>query len=266
MLPSFRLIATAFLCGFVLVFAGLRLATSLNTLHEGFPLMAAHAAPAPIAGAAAWHAVRPTVPALYDLRFVVRPIKPTPVGLSSAANEEVASETAPAAARAAPVISPAALAAMQYEAAARVQSTLRRSPSESKPALESAAQPDVKPSPQPAVAAIDPQPAPSAQVQSKPASPDDSAAIDSPPSSPPEPAASEPVSPPAAVAAVEPAAVATAPDQDPIPAAAAASPAPKPKAAAPAPKAAVRKRARTARRAAPKNTFGAFNDWSGNRR
>ena len=49
MLPSFRLIAATFLCGFVVVFAGLRLAASLNDIHEGLPVMAAHAAPVSIA-------------------------------------------------------------------------------------------------------------------------------------------------------------------------------------------------------------------------
>ena len=34
MLPSFRLIAATFLCGFFVVFAGLRLAASLNDIHE----------------------------------------------------------------------------------------------------------------------------------------------------------------------------------------------------------------------------------------
>jgi len=45
MLPSFRLIAATFLCGFVVVFAGLRMAVSLNDIHEALPVMAAHAAP-----------------------------------------------------------------------------------------------------------------------------------------------------------------------------------------------------------------------------
>ena len=45
MLPSFRLIALTFLCGFVVVFAGLRMAVSLNDIHEALPVMAAHAAP-----------------------------------------------------------------------------------------------------------------------------------------------------------------------------------------------------------------------------
>ena len=58
MLPSFRLIAATFLCGFVVVFAGLRMAVSLNDIHEGLPVMAGHAAPvsgtpAPIAMRAA---------------------------------------------------------------------------------------------------------------------------------------------------------------------------------------------------------------------
>ena len=48
MLPSFRLIAATFLCGFFVVFAGLRLAASLNDIHEGLPVMAAHAAPVSI--------------------------------------------------------------------------------------------------------------------------------------------------------------------------------------------------------------------------
>jgi hypothetical protein len=44
MLPSFRLIAATFLCGFVVIFAGLRMAVSLNDIHEGLPVTAAHAA------------------------------------------------------------------------------------------------------------------------------------------------------------------------------------------------------------------------------
>ena len=47
MLPSFRLIAATFLCSFVVVFAGLRMAVSLNDIHEGLPVMAGHAAVSP---------------------------------------------------------------------------------------------------------------------------------------------------------------------------------------------------------------------------
>ena len=73
MLPSFRLIAATFLCGFVVVFAGLRMAVSLNDIHEGLPVMAAHAAPVSIAPAADHELRRGMTPApvMYDLRFAV---------------------------------------------------------------------------------------------------------------------------------------------------------------------------------------------------
>ncbi len=73
MLPSFRLIAATFLCGFVVVFAGLRLAVSLNDIHEGLPVMAAHAAPVSIAPAADPEMRRglAAAPVMYDLRFAV---------------------------------------------------------------------------------------------------------------------------------------------------------------------------------------------------
>jgi hypothetical protein len=79
MLPSFRLIAATFLCGFVVVFAGLRLAASLNVIHESLPVMAAHAAPMPVAPAADREARRSasSVPVMYDLRFAVNAISPT---------------------------------------------------------------------------------------------------------------------------------------------------------------------------------------------
>lgn len=73
MLASFRLIAATFLCGFVVVFAGLRMAVSLNDIHEGLPVMAAHAAPVSIAPAAD-HELRcgmTPAPVMYDLRFAV---------------------------------------------------------------------------------------------------------------------------------------------------------------------------------------------------
>ena len=73
MLPSFRLIAATFLCGFVVVFAGLRMAVSLNDMHEGLPVMAAHAAPVPPMPIAD-HEMRrgqSTVPVMYDMRFAV---------------------------------------------------------------------------------------------------------------------------------------------------------------------------------------------------
>ena len=79
MLPSFRLIAATFLCGFFVVFAGLRLAASLNDIHEGLPVMAAHAAPVSITPVADREARRSlaAAPVMYDLRFVVSTVAPT---------------------------------------------------------------------------------------------------------------------------------------------------------------------------------------------
>jgi hypothetical protein len=79
MLPSFRLIAATFLCGFFVVFAGLRLAASLNDIHEGLPVMAAHAAPVSITSVADREVRRSlaAAPLVYDLRFVISTVAPT---------------------------------------------------------------------------------------------------------------------------------------------------------------------------------------------
>jgi hypothetical protein len=79
MLPSFRLIAATFLCGFVVVFAGLRMAVSLNDIHEGLPVMAAPAASVSVMPAADSEARRglAAVPVMYDLRFAVSTVPPT---------------------------------------------------------------------------------------------------------------------------------------------------------------------------------------------
>jgi hypothetical protein len=79
MLPSFRLIVAAFLCGFIAIFAGLRLAASLHNVRQALPAMTAQAAPLSIA------VVAPArlAPVLFDQRFVAGaiPIVPTPAGL-----------------------------------------------------------------------------------------------------------------------------------------------------------------------------------------
>jgi hypothetical protein len=79
MLPSFRLIAATFLCGFVVVFAGLRMAVSLHDIHEGLPVMAGHAAPVSVTPAADSEVRRglAAVPVMYDLRFAVSTVPPT---------------------------------------------------------------------------------------------------------------------------------------------------------------------------------------------
>ena len=111
MLPSFRLIAATFLCGFFVVFAGLRMAASLNDIHEGLPVMAAHAAPVSIAPVADRETRRgqSAMPVMFDLRFAVSTanLAPTPAELHgtrvrspgaaaarSLPSEDIANETA----------------------------------------------------------------------------------------------------------------------------------------------------------------------------
>ena len=81
MLPSFRLIAATFLCGFVVIFAGLRMAVSLNDIHEGLPVTAAHAALVSVTPAADSEVRRglAAVPVMYDLRFAVGTVSPAVV-------------------------------------------------------------------------------------------------------------------------------------------------------------------------------------------
>jgi hypothetical protein len=86
MLPSIRLIVATFCCGFFVVFAGLRLATSINGIHQAIPVTAAHAAPSMV-GAISDQELRrspATVPVMYDLRFAVSATQsaPTPAAAS----------------------------------------------------------------------------------------------------------------------------------------------------------------------------------------
>ena len=92
MLPSFRLIAATFLCGFVMVFAGLRLAATLNDIHAGLPVTAAFAAPAPVALVADPDARRglAAVPVMYDLRFAIGRVSPALVRLPPTAFDSIA--------------------------------------------------------------------------------------------------------------------------------------------------------------------------------
>jgi hypothetical protein len=71
MLPSIRLIAATFFCGFLLVFAGLRIAASLNDIHTSLPIMAAQAATIDAIPTADSVTRRGSLamPAIYDLRF-----------------------------------------------------------------------------------------------------------------------------------------------------------------------------------------------------
>ncbi|MCX7311810.1 MAG: hypothetical protein WCG92_08395 [Hyphomicrobiales bacterium] len=78
MLPSFRLIAATFFCGFLAVFAGLRMTLSLNDFHDALPVMAAHAAPVTVSSVNDREARRgaSSVPMMYDLRFAVSTVTP----------------------------------------------------------------------------------------------------------------------------------------------------------------------------------------------
>src|SRR5882724_5188012 len=85
MLPSFRLIAATFCCGFIMVFAGLRLATSFNGINQAMPVMAAHAAPVMVSaiGDQDLRRTPATVPVMYDLRFAVSASQPAPTPVAA---------------------------------------------------------------------------------------------------------------------------------------------------------------------------------------
>src|SRR4029079_5400382 len=154
MLPSFRLIAVTFLCGFLMVFAGLRLAASLNDIHEALPVMAAHAAPVSVAPIADREARRglATVPVMDDLRFAVSTVAPTLVRVAPSVIERqaVAPMVAPQQAEPEPANAPEPPAASV--AAIHSNEPAIRLPDFSAIATEQLAVPEA-----PALAAIDPQ-------------------------------------------------------------------------------------------------------------
>ena len=278
MLPSFRLIAATFLCGFFVVFAGLRLAASLNDIHEGLPVMAAHAAPVSIASIADREARRSlaAAPLMYDLRFVISTVAPTlvrvpptvldqPTALLSivppeAFSREGSLDAAPEAEAAKNATEPAepeaTVAAIPPAAPVIPESAVVPDPPAAQPATEAPAVPD----PTAEHSAVE-TPAPITQATANEAQATPAPAIEE----------SRP-NPEAAAAPVEtPAAPATGPEPKPR-SPAAALPAPKPQAAKPqaaksSPRSRVevarKKLVRVARRAAPRNrledTFGSSN-------
>jgi hypothetical protein len=286
MLPSFRLIAATFLCGFFVVFAGLRLAASLNDIHEGLPVMAAHAAPVSITPVADREARRglAAVPVMYDMRFVISTVAPTLVRvpptvldqpappLSIVPPEDVDREGS---LYAAPEFEPGKEAVKEAEP----EATVAAIPPTAPVITESAVVPDAPaapPAPEaPAVAAIDSRANPDT-IAEHPAA--EAPALVTPatanePQVAPAPAIEEspPNSEAGAAPAEIPAASATGPEPKPR-SPAAALPAPKPQAAKPQaakslPRARVKvarkKHTRVARRAAPtnrlENTFGSSN-------
>lgn len=240
MLPSFRLIAVTFLCGFVVVFAGLRLAASLNDIHEGLPVMAAHAAPVAIADITDQRRGSAAAP-MYDLRFAVRSAlqAPTPVNVTALVIDRAAPLDI------SPALSVAPLEALANEAAAPAEpatpaDTVASIAPEQPVAADAAATPPSIDTPKPDAPVV-------ATVGPPAAAPPDAVA-----------AAVEPAAAPAVVqTTVESLPVAPA---EPAPDAPAVASDPNPSAAKSAPRATVRKkRVRVAHRAAPANTPGPFN-------
>ena len=76
MFPGLRLIAVSFLCGFVVVFIGLRAVFSLNNVHSSLPVMAAQAAQAVPPGMIEPRAAPSAMPTLYDFRLVASAVTP----------------------------------------------------------------------------------------------------------------------------------------------------------------------------------------------
>jgi hypothetical protein len=258
MLPSFRLIAATFLCGFVVVFAGLRMAVSLHDIHEGLPVMAGHAAPVSVTPAADSEARRglAAVPVMYDLRFAVGTVSPAVVRVVPTAFDRPAPPLA--------IIPPQDLIEQNLVEQSLVeQSLVEQSLVEQSLAKQDLAEPAKEtPEPERTVAAIQPDtPVTTAS---------DAPILDAPPEAPkpetPTVAAVETQAiPDLEASAAEPlipepdttASIATS-DQGIDPALAAVpTPIAKPKAAKPAPKAVAKvvrkKRVRTAQRAAPAN-------------
>jgi hypothetical protein len=258
MLPSFRLIAVTFLCGFVVVFAGLRMAVSLHDIHEGLPVMAAHAAPVSVTPAADSEARRgvAAVPVMYDLRFAVSTMAPTLVR----ATPTMFDRPAPALSIALPpeLTEPAkeqpepesTVAALQPDAPVSVPPDAPPNAASDAPAkldipakLDSPAEAP-KPATQ-AVAAVQPQATPELETSTAEAlipEPDTTASVDTP----------EQSVDPAPVAASPPAATPTPTAKPKVTEKPTAKPAPKAVA-----KVVRKKRIRTAHRAAPaNNTFG----------
>jgi hypothetical protein len=89
MLPGLRLIAVSFLCGFVVMFVGLRAVFSLNVVHASLPVMAAQAAHAAPPGMIEPRGAPSAMPALYDLRLVASAVAPQLAGFTVPMAERV---------------------------------------------------------------------------------------------------------------------------------------------------------------------------------
>ena len=84
MLPSFRLVVAAFLCGFVVVSAALHLFATARVAQESTPQLAASVAALPGGSAHDWRRGAAAVPVMFDPRFAIdaATAAPTPAGLT----------------------------------------------------------------------------------------------------------------------------------------------------------------------------------------
>jgi hypothetical protein len=175
MLPSFRLIAATFLCGFAVVFAGLRLAASLNDIHEGLPVMAAHAAPLGIADGPGRRLHTANASAVrYDLHFALPAAQPAsppaPINVTALVIDRAAPLTvtpllsiALPSLPAKPVSAPAPAAAEPADPADAVEAVASIPLDRPIAApMAASAPPDAPPPEAPAPVAAEPQPAPPA--------------------------------------------------------------------------------------------------------
>jgi nicotinate-nucleotide--dimethylbenzimidazole phosphoribosyltransferase len=299
MLPSFRLIAAAFLCGFVMVYVGLRAVVSLHTIHEALPVTAAHAGTFPAAGARDLPGASQAAPVRFDLRFVTSPpaTAPAPVNLAPLAIEQapppfLAIEEISGGVEPAPPDSenehtkitalPAATPPIEPQPAAEeelvpatapepaVTAAVEPHPVEPEVLATTAAKPEPLESQFSATAGTEPDAAPAETAAVAARLPDSNSLL--PPSTPAKTEASEPAEPPTPAAALtEPTATvpadAVGADPDPIEPAATAIETPRRKSAASAPKAKTPARTKRAPRTAAQNSFGApfggssFGNW-----
>ena len=95
MFPGLRLIAVSFLCGFVVVFIGLRAVFSLNNVHSSLPVMAAQAAQSVPPGMIEPRGAPSAMPTLYDFRLVASAVTPQFASLAVPMIERVLPDPVP---------------------------------------------------------------------------------------------------------------------------------------------------------------------------
>jgi hypothetical protein len=230
MLPGLRLIAVGFLCGFVVMFVGLRAVFSVNIVHASLPVMAAQATQSAPPGMIEPRGAPSATPALYDLRLVASTVTPQFASLMVPMVERAVSEPAP-------------LIEDAFEESPSPRADEPTPPADAVDERQAALAPEPVPIEPPATAAAESSLAPPAEPMA-----------DSEPSEPPSELLLESISQPTAPVESKVAAIATDPERASI-----AIEAPKPaeaKLKRAAAKPARKKRARVARATPPRNGIG----------